>query len=228
VPPWSANASFYLLYRDTPENPYSAAVIRSRPADVICSTTVVRAAAMACLALLAVTPARAGPANGPDRDAYAHFLAPASVCPSQAERSLTVRERSGVMRCLVNWARWRNGLLPLQRSRRLDRSSQIKAVIIRACREFSHTACGLPFEWVFDQVDYGRRRAWKGGENLAWGAGPRALPREVMRAWLHSPAHRIELFDRRWHDLGVALVRAGGLFGYPKVGIWVTQFGRRF
>ena len=48
-----------------------------------------------------------------------------------------------------------------------------------------------------------------------------------MASWLGSPEHRQILFDASWRDLGVARVRALGLFGRPNVTVWVAQFGRR-
>ena len=70
--------------------------------------------------------------------------------------------------CLVNEARAAQGLPALRESRRLDRASRLRALAIRRCGQFSHTACGEPFRGVFARAGYRRRTI---GENLAWGTG---------------------------------------------------------
>ena len=52
-------------------------------------------------------------------------------------------------------------------------------------------------------------------------------PRQVVKAWLASPAHRANLLDRRFRDTGVAarvvtLARAPG-----RSELWVQHFGDR-
>jgi uncharacterized protein YkwD len=169
--------------------------------------------------LFAVAAALAGPAaagTGPD-------LAPTRVCPDTAT---TPDAQLRTMRCLVNWARRRHGLRRLRKSALLDRSAALRADEIRRCGEFSHTPCGDSFASVFARVGYFRGRAWV-GENLAWATSGAASPRATVAGWLASPEHRHNLLTRQWRDGGIALLQADGLFGQPRVVVWVSQFARR-
>ncbi len=49
------------------------------------------------------------------------------------------------------------------------------------------------------------RRAYRVGENLAWGTGERATPRETVAAWMRSPGHRANLLDARYRAAGVGV-----------------------
>jgi uncharacterized protein YkwD len=151
-------------------------------------------------------------------------LAPLSACPGQADAAAPGGVKLGAMQCLVNWARRNHGLSRLRDSRRLDRSSRLRALAIRRCQQFSHTPCGQSFGTVFARAGY---RASRIGENIAWGGGPLGSARSTFERWLASPAHRSTLFTRAWRDLGVSVVRANQMFGAQEVSIWVTQFGRR-
>jgi uncharacterized protein YkwD len=127
------------------------------------------------------------------------------------------------MRCLVNWARRSHDLPPLRQSRRLDRSSSLRADAIRRCDRLSHAPCGQSFGAPFARVGY--RGSF--GENLAWGGGTRGSARSALRMWLASRFHRATILRRGWRDLGLHVVRADHLFGAPDVSLWVAQFGGR-
>ncbi len=55
------------------------------------------------------------------------------------------------------------------------------------------------------------------GENLAAG---QATAAEVMDVWMESPAHRDNILDARWQEVGIA-VRFGGEYSI----YWVQEFG---
>jgi uncharacterized protein YkwD len=125
------------------------------------------------------------------------------------------------MVCLLAYARGAAGLPTLPVVYRLNRSSLLKAMDIRRCSDFSHTACGLPFASVFEAVGYSGGT----GENIAWGAGSAGSPAAVVSGWLNSPHHRENLFSREWSEQGIALVGAPGFLGAPRAEIWVNEFG---
>ena len=51
-------------------------------------------------------------------------------------------------------------------------------------------------------------------------------PRQVVEAWLASPAHRANLLDRRFRDTGVAS-RVVTLGESGQAELWVQHFGDR-
>jgi uncharacterized protein YkwD len=154
------------------------------------------------------------------------YLPPTTACPGQTAAGAPAAVEQRAMRCLVNFVRRRRGLAPVRASALLDRSAALRAEAIRSCGEFSHSPCGSPFVSVFAQVGY-----WRGsvavGENLAWADVPTSSPRATVAGWLASPPHRHTLFTPSWRDGGIALLQVDGLFGRPRVAVWVSQFGRR-
>jgi uncharacterized protein YkwD len=141
-------------------------------------------------------------------------------CPSVGRSGGAAPEVRELL-CLVNRWRSRHGLSVLAESVRLDRSSRLRALAIRRCGQFSHTACGQSFGRVFAEAGYGGRSI---GENLAWGGGVLGSPARTVAAWSSSPPHRRNLAGN-WRVAGAALVRANRLFGASDVTVWVLQFG---
>lgn len=71
------------------------------------------------------------------------------------------------------------------------------------------------------------RSPWAYGENLGWGSGNLASPREMIKAWMNSPGHRDNVLDPRWVEVGI-----GVSVGVPQAGLYdgatyTTEFGVR-
>ena len=64
------------------------------------------------------------------------------------------------------------------------------------------------------------------GENLAWGTGALATPREIVLSWMGSPGHRRNVLDRRFREVGLGIA-----LGTPRAGgagaTYANQFGVR-
>jgi len=63
------------------------------------------------------------------------------------------------------------------------------------------------------------------GENIAWGSGSLATPREIERGWMRSPRHRANILSQRFREIGAGVAagtpeRAGGA-------TYTTDFGTR-
>jgi len=72
-----------------------------------------------------------------------------------------------------------------------------------------------------------RRCAWRVGEILAWGVGPRSTAAGTVRAWMDSAPHRRILVSRRYRELGLGM-QAGTPFDAFPTGVTVAAvFGRR-
>ena len=157
--------------------------------------------------------------------ALASPRASAAGCAGQDDAAAPPATKLAAMHCLVNQARRQYGLSVLRNSRRLDRSSLLRATAIRRCGDFSHTPCGQSFNAVFAQVGYPRSASV--GENIFWGSASLRSARSAFEGWLRSPGHRHILFMRGWRGLGIGLAEAGQLFGAAQVSVWVAQFGSR-
>jgi uncharacterized protein YkwD len=181
-----------------------------------------------CLALVAAAFAgtSASAANAAPKDVDV-LLAPVHSCPASARVDLPVSAQVRAMGCLVAYVRARAGLPAMRVSRDLDRAATSKIESDLRCDEFTHTPCGVSFVKEYFRVGYARAATFVVGENLAWAAGPRTSPRDIMRMWLHSPGHLRNLLQPEWRDCGLAVRARVDFLGHSGVVLWASEFGAR-
>lgn len=69
---------------------------------------------------------------------------------------------------------------------------------------------------------------WALGENIAWGSGRLATPREIVRSWMSSPGHKRNILDKRFTDIGIGVAIGAPVKGGPgDAATWSTEFGTR-
>jgi uncharacterized protein YkwD len=126
----------------------------------------------------------------------------ADVLPTKDNLS---KVRAGLA-CLHNKARAHHGLRRVRHSAMLARAARAHAVSMVRHRFFSHTApSGAKVTDRVGRTRYARGRRCLLAENLAWATGGKATARQVIRAWLASPAHRANVLDRRFHAVGIGV-----------------------
>jgi uncharacterized protein YkwD len=131
--------------------------------------------------------------------------------------------------CLLNRARARSGLRRLRVNGRLSLAARRHAVDMVRRDYFSHySLSGASFLDRIRRTGYLRgARRWAAGENIAWGAGRRATPAAIVKAWMGSPPHRANILSRRYREIGIGIARgAPGWSGLAAL-TYVTEFGRR-
>lgn len=151
------------------------------------------------------------------------LIAPAAICPNQADASASPEAQLQSMRCMADFARVRAGLGALDDSQQLDASAQEKAADVLRCDSFSHTACGREFTFWISQVGYISASCWHVGENLAWGTGAYGTVRSIFQAWMRSPGHRQNILGN-YEDLGLSL-KVGALGDRTEAAVWTAHFG---
>jgi uncharacterized protein YkwD len=174
-------------------------------------------AALLALAVLAV-PA-AAPASERCEDAGA--------MPGQVSQD---RLRDATL-CLLNVERGSRGLARLRAEPALDRAASGYARQMVRGRFFDHTSpSGSTMLSRIRSTRYLHDvSSWSLGENLAWGTGPLATPRAIVRAWMHSPDHRANLLDPHFRDVGIGVADGAPqpLDEGEQGGTYVTDFGQR-
>lgn len=156
---------------------------------------------------------------------YNHLLAPKSACAKQRNVAAPANAQERAMRCMHRYARKKAGVPALEKSGKLQRSSDGKARDILGCLDFSHTACGRdPFYWL-RKTSY-LLGCFGAAENISYGAGSQGSVRSTMRRWLNSDGHRLNLLRSRFRQIGASMVE-GRWLGGNHVQIWVTHFGYR-
>lgn len=149
-------------------------------------------------------------------------VAPVSTCPGQTASGLSADEQAGVMLCMTNYARAAHGLAPLALSRQLGRAAEQKSADIVSCDEFSHEACGRPFQFWIQRYGY-LKGCWRAAENIAWGTGSYATVGSIFTAWLESPEHHANILGP-YREIGIGL-RDGEVEGEEDAAVWTQDFG---
>lgn len=121
------------------------------------------------------------------------------------------------LQSFINHERQINKLGLLQENEKLSRAAELKAANMINNNYFSHISpTGIaPWHW-FSVAGYNYNYA---GENLAVGFYE---SEEVFQAWLNSPAHRANVLNPHFQEIGTAVVRG---FGTNNAIIVVQLFG---
>lgn len=186
---------------------------RRRP---VASRRPVLAATVTLAALLGVAPAVA-PATA---TACTHVYARPGTVGAPALGRATL--------CLLNRERAARGLAPLREDRRLARAARGHAGDMVKRTYFDHdTLGGRSFVARIRRAGYVPRAGrWQVGENIAWGAGRRATPRAIVRAWMRSPAHKDNILWPRFRDVGLGIAVGDPLGDRGDAVTLTTDFGR--
>jgi uncharacterized protein YkwD len=125
-------------------------------------------------------------------------LTPATPAADASVRTDTLRA--------VNKERAKHGLKKVRRSSKLARSAKAHSRKMVAHNAFTHNVAGeASLLKRVRRTGYGGGR-WKAGEILAWGAGSRAKPKAIVRAWMHSSEHRRIILTRGFRSAGTGVV----------------------
>lgn len=140
-------------------------------------------------------------------------IATEADCPNQSNSSDSVAVQNTAMICMTNYARNANSRGPVAQNTALMNASAAKVNDIISCNEFSHTACGRPFDYWIKFYGYSGLCY---AENIAQGY---QTVRSTFIAWMNSPGHRANILNSSYRDIGV------GVGGSSSQRTWVMQPG---
>jgi uncharacterized protein YkwD len=173
---------------------------------------------LACLVLALPAAASASPVPCADVD----------LMPSAANRA-SVKQAT---LCLLNVERHSRALAPLTASGQLGKAAQNYSVSMVRHSFFDHVSpSGSTLSSrVRGGTSYlgGGVRSWSLGENLGWGSGVLATPKQIVRSWMHSGAHRRNIVHRRFRHVGIGVASGApdDVRGLPAA-TYTTDFGHR-
>ena len=137
----------------------------------------------------------------------------------------------GATLCLVNAERQKRGLRRLASNAQLTKAAQSYSRAMVRDQFFDHVSPGG--STLLSRVRRGTRylrgaRSYSLGENIAWGSGDFATPRETVKGWMDSPGHRANILNRRFRHIGVGIAYGApdDDQGMPSA-TYTTDFGNR-
>jgi uncharacterized protein YkwD len=127
--------------------------------------------------------------------------------------------------CLLNRERHARGLRSLRADAKLRRAADGHAGDMVAQHYFDHTSkSGTSFVTRIKRTGWTKsRRSWTVGENIGYGSGSYATPREMVKGWMHSAGHRANILARQFKMIGVGV--ANGAPDGDSGATYATDFG---
>jgi len=170
-------------------------------------------------AVLLVVPTFAG-------SAQARACAGADILPTIGSTKAAARAAT----CLINNRRHQHHMRRLRPNRQLKKAARRHSSYMDQHSCFSHQCPGEP-----DLLHRLRRAgyiktglsSWSYGEDIAWGAATLGTPREIVKAWMHSPEHRANILRHSFRDIGVGVTWGTPLIPAGVGGIYTADFGAR-
>lgn len=186
-------------------------MIRTRPSK--------HARAALALALAAAVASAVAPASAAAGCAGASAK-PASASPEKM-RSATL--------CLINRKRTSSGHRRLRNNSKLHEAAAGHSNQMVERKFFSHTSPNGdgPTDRIRSTGYLKGSRSWATGENIGWGAGWRAKPKSMVRAWMDSPVHRALILSDSFRQFGVGIARGAPVKGVSRAATYTVNFGRR-
>jgi uncharacterized protein YkwD len=131
--------------------------------------------------------------------------------------------------CLINHERRARGLRRLRLNPRLSRAATAHSRDMVRRRYFDHVSRkGRDVVDRLHRTGYlGRAGSWMVGENLAWGSERRGTPRQIVRAWMHSPGHRQNMLNARFREIGIGVSKGSPVDVGAPAATYTTTFGYR-
>jgi uncharacterized protein YkwD len=162
------------------------------------------------LAAAAAPPAaNAAGCSGADRD------------PSELGQAGTAQ----VTLCLLNQQRHAHGLGKLRADGKLRSAANGHAGDMVAKHYFDHTSkSGASFVTRIKRTGWTKsRHSWTVGENIGYGTGTYATPRQMVRGWMHSAGHRANILARQFRMIGIGVANGAPTGGAGAT--YATDFG---
>jgi uncharacterized protein YkwD len=151
-----------------------------------------------------------------------------AACPGAdaVPTATTIAQASQATLCLLNDERAAAGLHPVAETPGLTQPSAAYSARMVAESFFAHVSPDGGS--LVDRLTAARYITpdgdWTVGENIAWGQGDLATPRNITIAWMNSPGHRHNILTGEFDEIGIGI--ALGTPGDPTWGAtYTTDFG---
>jgi uncharacterized protein YkwD len=135
--------------------------------------------------------------------------ASAAACPGadSPPRRISSKSASHLVVCLVNHQRAKHGLKRVKARGALVGAASRHSKHMQRTDCFDHVCPGEPsLPGRYQKTDYLPCGCnWGAAENIAWGPRSQGSPRAVVEAWMNSSAHRSNILNGSFRDVGVGV-----------------------
>ncbi|MEZ5156813.1 MAG: CAP domain-containing protein [Solirubrobacterales bacterium] len=160
--------------------------------------------------------------------AFAPGRAEAASCSGgdKHPRQISSKTAAKVVVCLVNKKRRHHGMRPLKKSSDLMNAARGHTRKMQKTNCFSHNCPGeRSLSGRYERARYlPCGCSWGAGENIGWGPGRKGSPRQIVKAWMHSPEHRRNILGSFDH-VGVGVKWGSPSRRHSKAGTYTMDFG---
>ena len=154
--------------------------------------------------------------------------ASAAACPGgdKSPRQISSKTAAKAVACLINEKRKHHGKSRFNYKKTLSRAARSHSKRMQKSNCFAHVCPGersLPGR--YERSDYlPCNCSWGAAENIAWGAGGNGTPRKIVKAWMHSPGHRVNILGSYEH-IGVGVRWGSPQRRGSRAGTYTLDFG---
>jgi uncharacterized protein YkwD len=129
--------------------------------------------------------------------------------------------------CLLNGERADAGLAPLTQNSRLAQAAVQHSKDMVDQQYFDHVdkAGHDPVDRIRSTGYIPSTGEWTVGENLAWGTGDLATPKEIVSAWMHSTGHRENILRPAFKQIGFGVAVGNPRTPDGQGATYTTTFG---
>jgi uncharacterized protein YkwD len=158
--------------------------------------------------------------------------APKKPAATVSAASLHLSALESQLLAQINLTRGRHGLRSLRLSAPLTAAADQHSQSMAQKGYFSHDSAngGSFFKRIASFYTYRGYSNWSAGENILYST-PDIDPAGALRLWMNSPAHRANLLNRSWREIGLGAVHsssAPGVYNGDEVTIVTADFGFRY
>jgi uncharacterized protein YkwD len=148
------------------------------------------------------------------------------ACPGEAAAAstLSVSEIERTVVCLINQERGRANRVSVRSDSALRRAARGHSDSMVARGYFAHVAPGgVTLTDRLRGTGYMRgAKDWAIGENLIWGTGSLSTPQSLVKGWMQSPPHKVNMLRREFREIGVGVVRGTPASAADNQGVTIT------
>jgi uncharacterized protein YkwD len=119
-----------------------------------------------------------------------------------------LREVVAATLCLLNGERTDAGLIGLRQNARLSTAAGVHSQEMVAQQYFDHVGKdgSDPVDRIRTAGYIPSSGTWTVGENLAWGTGTLATPKEIVAAWMQSQGHKENILRPEFKEIGFGVI----------------------